>query len=746
MLFLARNSFVGFLLLLESTFIIINGAEPPLQVENDVYNASQGKNDDAIKFQAVQNRILDIVGNSSNTMNSMSQIMALLHSDAGKELGKLVVEGFMLGIKQKDAINSLGEFWLELQFRLPPTIKGTLKDYQDFFKGIDIRTLPLLWEELFRKDALGNSVAGMPLGQIIDMVHPVASKYGIDIRALMDSVMGKGDNNLRDLITAAIDNTNFTSLWNRFLNTTTSMFQITEAFKTSKSKPQKDKTEKTLHLFRPLVTSLLKDNEVDLDADAVLQVLSPLFKTDFLSSFTPLLSLLSTQGDGGVLGELIGNIMGGTGRGPKANPMAGIMGALGGLMATSGGKNQMDMTTMLNLASAFLDTPSKKGTKTKPDKKGKTRENNGLDLGSLVNMAGSLMGNMDMSTILDIAAASLKDEDLKAKSPHTKSKLKAKQEKAPQQAPKVAPKTKKEASAKYKKSPKHFIDIIEPILRSMKKDKKCNAKIRDAIDLGKNILTNKLSSVGGFKQIIPLLLSFISNEEFLKSQSVNIDQLTSSFTQALAYANWNEFFIMLEDEGFREGIIQNILPYAADLVTIVAAEETQKKINDAVIPRFQMFAAAYGLTGITLDNFPERLAPMLGLASKSWKLPFNPTTSLVPLKVYLKGLQSWAVAGLQEIKSMTPEEVKILVKDKLENDISESIVNVLSVTRETSDLQCLPQRLCDINSGLKPNSLQASVTRLVSLVSAAGPVLQSPDSDLMIRTVEAISDTYEDCQ
>lgn len=760
-----RNCVMGWLLVLGSMIMIAHAVEPQMGTTYDNHNDPLGLSNDEIRLREIQNKLFDIMGNSSSEVNNLSQLMSLLHTNDGKEMGRLLVQGFMLGIQQKDSGQLLGQFWLQLQGRLSPRLLASLTDYQDFFKGIDITTLPLIWEQLFKKDDLGNSLAALPLGQLVDLIQPTASRYGIDVRALMNSMMGQGDNNVRDLILSALNTTDFSSLMNQLLNTTTNAIQTSDTDRNSGHKNQegdsirKGQMDKTLRLFRPLVASLLKENEIDLDADAVLDVLSPLFNSDIVAQASPLISMLAGQGDAGGIIPLLAGLMGGGGRGGggeqgfQPQQMLGLLGGLSGLMAGNE-KNPMDLKSIMSLASMFMGKPSKKkNSKNKSKKNTKQREDDGLDLGSLMGMAGQLLGdNINMDTILDMATRGLKSGKEKTKSngspakASTKKAKVAKQQTATPKAPNQNTKVEKENPKRSVKRSKNLIDIIEPILLSMKTDKKCNARIKDVVDMGKLFLKNKISTFGDLSQILPLLISSVASGDTLTASGLNVETLATSFRQAFAYADWNEFLVSLENRDFRQMLIHKIADNAAELVILLAKQETQEKLYDGIVPRIQNFMASYGLSGVTLDNFPERLAPMLGLLGKGWNLPFNPTTMLVPLKVYLKGLKSWTLSGLEEVKSLTTREVVERVKVVLEKDVCSAMLKVIKVTKDTSDPHCLPQRLCEVNSGLQEESLQQAVIRMTSLVAAYGPVLQTPDSKLLFATIQAISGTKESCK
>ncbi|XP_068250056.1 uncharacterized protein [Palaemon carinicauda] len=715
--------------------------------ESDLRNGDQitSSNNPATnnpELREVQQKILDIIGNSSSRVHSLTHVLGMLNTKQGKELGSLLLKGVTLGMQEKNPSQQLIDFWTKVQGRLSPILLESFDDYRDFLKGVDISTLPLVWDQLFKKDELGNSLASLPMGQLVDMLQPTASRYGIDIRAMMNSLIGQGDNNVRDLIGSALSNTDFSTLMNQMINATTSALLPSENSAQTGQKPQagdarkKGKADKTIRLFRPLVASLLKENEIDLDADAVLEVLSPLFKSDILTQASPWIAMLSGQGGNGGLGNMLANVLGGGGKeGFNQQQLGGLLGGLGALMGT-GGKNQMDMTSILSIASMFMGKPSKPKSKSK-SKSGnkKEKETNGFDVGSLMNVAGQLLGNnVNLDTILDIASNSLKSGMNKKRpgsvaqsGPSKKARL------SKQETERDLP----EVQMRITKS-KTILNLIEPILLSMKKDKNCNAKIKEAIGLGKVLLFSKISSsLGNVDQIVPLLNSYFGDSEVLKSKGVKLDTLAASFTQAFAKADWGEFLESLKNKDFRQMLIRNIAPNAADVLVLLAEKESQEKMYNSIVPRIQYFFTNYGLVGVTLDNFPERLAPIIGLLGKSWNLPFNPTTLLVPLKGYLKSLKSVALSSLHSLPADASQVEKLLF-DTLEHGVAEPLLQVMEAVQTTPDPYCLPQRLCQVNSQFAENGLPASVARIASVALSSDAVLATPDSNLLLHTIHGI--------
>ena len=625
---------------------------------------------DTSRLQEVQEEFLNVVGNSTMSVKSVGDLMGMLHSQTGQHMGRLLLEGIMLGAAQKDTGTLLSHFWTQLQGRLSPELQVIAKDYSDFFASLDMTTLPLAWEKMFKKDKFGNSLADMPMGQLVDLLQPAASRYGVDLVAFMNSVTGKGKNNLKDLIFGALDNLDMMSVLSQFLNSTSpgNDVQTTEMEPESAAgsrpktgvKPKKGKGDVTLRLFRPLITSLLRENKIDLDADAVLEVLSPLLSGDMLSQATPLLAALGSQaGDG--LAPLIGNLLGGEDGKGMQSQMGALLGGVGALLG-GGGEQRMDLGTMMSMASMFMNNNGKannRGTKKKDTKEKSPPAPTKPDLGTLANLAGILAKNndIDINSLLETASGlltagtkknTLATKEIKKETPKPKAQKPLKENTASQND------QDQNTSSRRSRKPNNLIDIMEPILLSMQTDKQCNSKIKSAILFSKAFFNKKMSGVGDLTELLPHLIAMSGGNFISKTE---LDSLMVTLKRNLAHATWTDLMESLEREEYRESLGKSITPALAELLNLLAMSEVQQRLYDVAVPRTQALLASYGMPGITLDNFPERVAPMLGLMTRGWNLPFKPTAFLVPLRDYLQGLREWASASLTSLRDLQSKEV-----------------------------------------------------------------------------------------
>ncbi|KAK4327644.1 hypothetical protein Pmani_001899 [Petrolisthes manimaculis] len=700
---------------------------------------------DVSRLQEVQREFLDVVGNSSSSVKNLGEVMTLLHSATGRHLGRLLMEGVMLGAQEKESGAILSQFLVDLQERLPPRLLKQMDNYRDFFKGMDLSTLPLVWEQMFQKDELGNSLAAMPLGQLVDMLQPISSKYGIDIRAFVNSLVGKGDNNARDLLLDALHNLNWTSIFSSFLNnssSTPSAMQTTESDpkSTTKTNAKKDqsknaKNDKTLRLFRPLVASLLRENNIDLDADAVLEVVSPLLNGDLIGQAAPLLAALSSQG-GGVAGimPLIVNAIGGLEGQQTQKQMGGLLGGLGALLA--GGKENMDLGSLIKVASMFVDNDSKPTKKSRNDEKVKK---DGLDMGSLLNLAGQFAesNNINIGSMLEATSSFFNAE--KKQKPVAK-----KDSTAPVAKDTETPSSRVTKKKKVSKGgrPRHFIDIIEPIVLIMQNDKKCNRKIKQAINYGKVMLMSNMPSRADSGLILTHLVSTLLSKEFLASHGLDVNVVVKTLKNTVKHFSWSDLIENLENDDYRESLIKTITPHATELAILSTTKAAQDKFNKVAVPGIQNLFASSGISGVTLDNFPERVAPTVGLLGVGWNLPFNPTTVLVPARDYVKDMMDWIKAVLKHIITLKRRQVEVEVESILK-EACQAVLTAVKATRNMK-VECLQQRLCHLTKDMTP--VGKAITRTVSLVVAVNPVLDTRDSALLVNIVQALSGYSEDCE
>lgn len=600
---------------------------------------------DGNRLQVVQEEFLNIVGNLTSSVKDMEELMMMLHTQHGRQMGRLLMEGVMLGATQKDSWALLSEFWTQLHGRLSPEFQDRVKDYTDFFGSFDIRTLPYFLEQMFKKDDQGKSMADIPMGQLVDMVQPAASKYGVDLRAFMDSVMGKGDNNARDLIFAALDNLNVTSLFQLFAPPAGKDVPSSNAVRTTEPEPSDSKPrageklkkvrgDETLRLFRPLVASLLRENKIDLDADAVLQVLSPLLNGDLMSQIAPLLSGLGSQaGDG--IGPILLNLLGGEkGMGTQAK-QAGLLGVMGTLLARGNNKN-MDLEGMLTMASMLMNMNEKQG-----EKKARSAKTKEPDMGGLASLAGKLLENNDVSNLIKEASSFLASTQQK-NVPSRKSKESETARPGEQKLRKTGDK------------PEKLTDLLEPFLQAMAEDKQGSRKIKDLVLFGKTFLARN-ADIGGFVQQISGLLSLYEMDPEKKKRVQDLQRLLAN--NDLSNVNWARVFEGLQNEETRSSLIQTMTPTLSEFVLQLGSKKVQQNLYMMAEVKVQTLLAAYGLKGITFKNFPERLAPLVHQMTAAWRLPLNPATQLEPLRDYSQRLLEWISEGLVDLSSLPSRTV-----------------------------------------------------------------------------------------
>jgi len=755
---------------------------------NDHVNLIDTGNNDLFRLKNLQRRFLDLVGNSTQGVHDFQDLIGIFHSDAGDELGRVFLEGFLVGATQDDSLGILTDFWGDLQHRLPAHLVKKIQGYGIFFEGLDPSTFALTMEKLFEKDFLGNSLAGVPLGQLVDMVQPVASKYGIDIKFVINSLLGKGDNNVRDLIINSLQSMDIPSLVDAIFGNSTSKSPESVQNKigtNTKEKPYKTKPNKNhspLQLFKPLIANLLKENGLELDADAVIDVVSPFLNADMIGQLVPLLTSMMGGKSGGAaaLLPLLSGMMGGGAGGGQKNAGA-MLGGLGALMGGMGGeKGKMDPIALLSMASMFMGNGEQK--KAKPsnvNNQKKARNENNLDMGSLLNVASAFMGNtnagnnnLDMGSILNVASAFMGNANKKPKAadrierkpstnipaskPSTAKPVASKPSTAkpvvskPSTTQKPVEKTASKPASPPKdlkdaKKNKNLIDIFEPVILSMQTDKQCNKKISDALRFGKAVLSKKMVSISELGKMLPSLVSSVMDGNALNTRGLDITSMMGSMTQAFKTTDWKELLKSMENEDFRQTLFRTVTPHISELLILLSSDDNQQNLYNVIVPKIDGFFTGYGLAGLTLENFPGRIGPMLGMFSRGWNLPFNPTTLLVPLKEYVIDLRKWGKSSLEDLKQMEKSEVSLAVMKALEKDLSESILSVLDITSKTKP-HCLPQLLCELNQNNDDDTLKAATTRAASIVLGGAPILETSEAKLLLEIVQAAKSSDKSCK
>lgn len=598
---------------------------------------------DGDRLQAVQEEFLNIVGNVTSSVKDVEELMTVLHSRQGRQMGRLLMEGVMLGAAHKDSGALLAEFWTQLHGKLSPEFQDKMKDYTDFFSSMEIGALPYFLEQMFKKDETGKSMADIPMGQLVDMVQPTASKYGVDLRAFINSMMGKGSNNARDLIFAALDNLNITTLFQMFnpttgneVRTTDSELQPTDTKLKGGEIFKKGRKDSNLRLFRPLVASLLRENKIDLDADAVLQVLAPLLSGDLMSQIAPLLSAFGLQaGDG--LGPVLLSLLGGEkGMGKQAQP-AGLLGVMGTLLAR-GNNNNMDLEGMLTMASMFMNMNDQQGERKARPSKAKEPQ-----MGGLADLAGALLENKEVNNLLREA-----NNFLAANSGKNVPSRKSKESDVPKPR-----EQKPEKSATHDK-PKQLTDLIEPFLRAMSADKQGARKVKDLLLFGNTFLARN-ANIGGFVQQISAFLSMYSMDAAKEKKFQELQKLLANHN--LESVQWARVFESLHAEETRSTLIKTMTPTLSEFVLQLGSKEAQQNIYKVAEHKVQAVLASYGVKGVTFKNFPDRLAPLVKQMTAAWRLPLNPATQLQHLRDYLQLLLEWVSEGMADMKSLPSREV-----------------------------------------------------------------------------------------
>ncbi|XP_042890210.1 uncharacterized protein LOC122265138 isoform X2 [Penaeus japonicus] len=812
-------------------------------------SCSAGKDFDRLEF--IENRVLDFAANISAS-NLLEMVEALLSNDqGGQEVSRLVLEGVALGFQQKNPSAILFRFLDQLSLRLSPELSASLGELKEqvfearslegVLRLLDLqqvsRTLGNLGYDLDQVSKLFQDF-GLDLGQISKLfqdsgqISDLFKRYGLDLDQILP-ILQNGDadfSSLSDLVSGL----NYNAILKTFLNSSLSSSLSSSTSSSSSSSSSSKRPDKTLRLFRPLLTSFLRENEIDLDPDAVLEVVSPFLKVEMLTQLAPLVAMATR----GMSGQKKNN-SGGRGSGKRSEEaglgqLGSILGGLGALVGGGGGggggaAGGMDINTMLNLASMFMggrEEERGKGRrrgggggieKTKTKNKNKENENNtkkkmeeekrggsGLDFAKMASLVGKIAreNELDAGAILDFSARLLNPEggkkkrrkeeggggikrggeeermrrETKAKEEEERKRQELKKRMAEEEEELEAKKKKKEEEEKRKKKEAEdkkkreeeerkrtkktkkntsLLEIFEPILLSMRKDQQCDQKVRQFVTFGKAFLGQKLGSLGHPAQYLPHLLSLAQSAgaSSLLPKDLDLETLGKNLADWAGGSNLHDLLDSLEENpDFGQILVASLTPHVTSLSLLLASPATQDSLYESLIPRAQSLLASYGLKGLTIQNFPEKLGPLIGLFTRGWDLGFRPTAYLVPLKDYLQGFQSWAKEALQEIRNLKESEVNQRVAKALNDDVIKTILDVRrAVTSQeaavTSQEACLPQRLCEVTKGHDPGSLKMTVARVYGVTMATGRALAvSETSQILLAVVQALSGSHGDCK
>lgn len=604
-----------------------------------------------IKLKSLQDEFFLIVGNSSlgKEFKSFNQIFQLIDSDAGLELGRIFLNSVMIGIGNKHSTQLLSEFLDDFQYRVSPDLADALNDYKDFIKTIDLKMIPLTFEMLFKKDSLGNSLAQMPMGQLVDLIQPEAAKYGIDVRNLINGIVGRDDSTFPELVRKMIHNFNYTSMFNSFINSVSEdPHEKSAKHKNSVAFNKKQRKDNNLTILRPFVAKILKENEIDLEADAVIQVLTP-FVNSWLQSLQGLIPVLQNNRDfnsiynHGLL-PLINmfsfqmNKSSKTFQDSNKNILEAAM-----MLIQNIDKNK-NMNAILNLVTNLVSKQRKTG---KEKMTMNTNEDDmNLDLNSFMQMAMSVMGdskNEGVNMLFELLSNQMVEKPnvntqkmMEMASNLIGGLAKTKNDISNQHNKKLLDENKKE---------KTFSEALENFLLRIQSDKKCHIKIKDAFGFAQQVLALKADSLGQIQKKLKEVL-----QPFAPDIEKDIDSLFVPFYYSKE--EWNSFWRGVMEANFKEKLLENTLDSVTDIIMLLSSDEFQKKQNTFLRSKSHEIFSSIGLQGVTINNFPERLKPYISMVSKGWELPVRIESLLKPLRSSLKEIWTWYTKNARELSRL----------------------------------------------------------------------------------------------
>ena len=295
--------------LISSTAVFMLLVTPVLSYQKDVPKIGAGQTSEDIK--KLQEQFFYILENEASFRNAdnLTSTLKAFGGEDGKKLLKSFVDAVVPTLGHENSKELMYNFWLRLLATVPPSVSKNLLQIESVFNQAE--SLPA---------ALSALATGGENSPVIELVSAF----------LPDNI------NVTDLIKSFASSLN------------------------GKEGGNDQLIPKMLHLAKPLLDDFLHQNNVDLQADAIMQIVGNLAsaktgkrvngkkKNDFnpMKLLLPLMGMLGKQGSkgGSNLVEGMMGLLGGKG-GDGANLMEGVMGMLGG----KGGEKDILMEGVMSL-------------------------------------------------------------------------------------------------------------------------------------------------------------------------------------------------------------------------------------------------------------------------------------------------------------------------------------------------------------------------------------------------------------
>ncbi|XP_018009021.1 uncharacterized protein LOC108666620 isoform X2 [Hyalella azteca] len=637
--------------------------------KNEIPHLSRSLSSEDIRKS--QKEFFNLLGSTPGLSESknVSNTIQILNTLEGQKLMRKLVDSLVPTIGRDDSGELLHNFWMLMSDYAPDHVAEKLKQIENLYGEID--SLPAAFASLMTAGSKS------PIALILQEVIPNFNASELLRNIAPTSAPGMADASL---------------------------------------------TTRLLHLFTPAIDTFLKENNIDLQTDAIVQMVSSLTSQfqgvgrskstsevstkksksrgnddpNPLSALLPLLGMMGTQGKNG--NKMFEGLMGMLSNGGGEN----IMENLSTMLGSGGNKNNLIETVMGMLNS------------------GKTGDNNAMGMMmSLINgmnnnkkenanfnMIASVMelmsagsGGEENNPMASIAKMAI---DMIGKNAGKKSeKLNKKDDKTIIQG-KIKPH--EEISANSKKEHKEpsvvipssnnnqrsrLLHVLEPALLKLHTNTACHAKLGAVMSAAKTMLDTKTVGVKGFlSAALPVALAGLPGGPALLQE---IDDAINDL--GIKNRPLSDVLASIADEGECVTLARRAAPHVGRLVLLLAEPEVQQALQTVLVEPTTAALDGLGLKGVTLSNWPQILGPMISMGAAG--LPVQPVPLLTAAQEHITELLRNATQLLKLVRGQTLEQVT----PKLEYELGSMLhhlggVEHLLSRHVGSDTSCIAQVVC----------------------------------------------------
>lgn len=226
-----------------------------------------------------------------------------------------------------------------------------------------------------------------------------------------------------------------------------------------------------------------------------------------------------------------------------------------------------------------------------------------------------------------------------------------------------------------------LVQLLQPVLSSLRSGRGCGRRLVALVGGGRGLVSKKLKDLGDFSQVLTWVESLAATAGGQEGrgggqegqgaagglglpEGVDLQSISSTLRQLALHARdldaslFEDVLQSLEENpALADALASSLAPPTTSLLLLLATPAAQQSLQEQLGLRLSSFAASFGMAGLTLENFPERLAPWVGLFASDWG--FRPMVVLGPLRDFLKGVLAWAGAALAEGRGLGETEVSL---------------------------------------------------------------------------------------